>query len=220
MNLNISHFKSISLLIFFGFQTACFAQEMNQTDGANGKFGQWIYYGKDDPAKEYCDSCKVREGYYKDNKKEGYWTEYYSNGSIRLLGHYTNNRPNGSFVKYYENGFIRESGNFLNKTNNYYGLYLRYHSNGNLKSIQHFDDLGNEVDTASYYSKSGIITKTYIYDTINDSYTEMNYFQDGCPKDTLIVTAAQRREVSDHKKPKHKNKLPEYQDPLNLKEEE
>ena len=183
---------------------------INQKDKKGKKQGYWVYKGVDHPEKGYCDSCIIESGNYIDDRKEGFWIKYYQNGNIQLIGHWNNSRPNGSFVKYYENGTLKTSGSFSNKTKKYYGLLLTYHPNGRLESSRHFSNIGTEYDTSRYYGKNGIIQWTYIEDTINDSYIEISYFKDGCIKDTLRISAEQRRE-STSKKPPNK-KCPNHPD--------
>lgn len=96
----------------FGFSQ----KKINQTDGNNFKTGHWIYYGKDRPEMNYCSDCKVEEGEYVNDRKEGVWIKYYSNGNPKLKGEFKNGRPHGPYEKFWENGNIKERGCFRNKT--------------------------------------------------------------------------------------------------------
>jgi len=65
----------------------------NRIDNNGMKQGYWIYYGKDRPQKGYPDTCKIEEGRYVNDRKEGLWRRYNMDGSIRIEAVYHNNRP-------------------------------------------------------------------------------------------------------------------------------
>ena len=49
-------------------------------------------------------------GAYKDGKKHGLWTTYYSNQQIKDIGTYENGVYNGKWTFYYENGEKEKEG--------------------------------------------------------------------------------------------------------------
>jgi antitoxin component YwqK of YwqJK toxin-antitoxin module len=79
---------------------------INKTDEQGRKQGKWIILGKDRPSKGYPDENKIEEGNYKDNRKEGVWTVYYPDGTIKLKGEFNKGRPKGQYTKYHANGNV------------------------------------------------------------------------------------------------------------------
>lgn len=91
-------------------------KKINQRDENNFKTGHWIYYGKDRPELNFCLECKIEEGEYINDRKEGVWIKYHSNGNPKLKGEFENGRPRGTYEKYWENGCLKERGCFRNST--------------------------------------------------------------------------------------------------------
>ena len=90
-----------------------FAQKINKKDEQGKKQGHWIYFGKDRPGTGFPEEGKVEEGDYKDDRKEGIWIKYHSDGKTpKLKGEYENNRPKGNYTKYHENGLVKDDGRF------------------------------------------------------------------------------------------------------------
>ena len=88
---------------------------LNQTDAHGRKQGHWIYYGKDFPALGFPEEGKVEEGTYLDNRKEGVWTKYYTDGiTPKTIGTYKNNRPQGKCRKLATDGTVIWEGNLTN----------------------------------------------------------------------------------------------------------
>ncbi len=56
---------------------------INYIDEKGHKQGHWIITNNTTHLPGYGDRAKVEEGYYKDGKKEGEWTEYNADGSTR-----------------------------------------------------------------------------------------------------------------------------------------
>jgi antitoxin component YwqK of YwqJK toxin-antitoxin module len=101
-------------LIFVSSNSLALDQDdskINKTDSEGKKQGKWIYYGKDRPEEGYPANGKIEEGNYKDDRREGIWVKYHTDGiTPRLKGDYVNNRHQGSYVKYHPNGKIKEQG--------------------------------------------------------------------------------------------------------------
>ncbi|MEO9532605.1 MAG: hypothetical protein ABJG68_16380 [Crocinitomicaceae bacterium] len=112
------------LFLLLPFYGAGQSDTLNQTDKEGLRQGYWIIYGADKPEKGYCDTCKIEEGTYIDDRKNGVWKKYYKDSqTVRLQGTYVRGRPNGPYIKYYENGCSREEGTFKYKKKRSYKLY-------------------------------------------------------------------------------------------------
>lgn len=124
---------------------------LNQRDMQGLKQGYWILYGRDLPEKGYCDSCKVEEGEYKDDRKKGLWLIYHKNGKHRAKASFVDGRPSGYYEKYYENGMLQESGYFAN--GKFKGGLFRYYENGCIKTEKYYDTKGNDsLPVIHYYN--------------------------------------------------------------------
>ena len=100
------------LLAFTAFGSFSQSEAVEKTD-CYTKDGYWITYGYMKPYKGYPDSGMIEQGMYKDDRKEGCWVFYYSDGiTPKLEGHFKNGRPNGTYTKYWPNGSIKEEGEF------------------------------------------------------------------------------------------------------------
>ncbi len=152
-------------LAFCFIANNCFAQSdtINQKDAAGLKQGYWIFYGKDQPEKGFCDSCKVEEGLYKDDRKNGQWTYYHRNGNPRLKGTFVNGRPTGPYEKYYENGVLMETGTF--KQNAWFGDYFRYYESGCIQ-VEKFININGKDSLPIFYYYNNCDTSISVYGSI------------------------------------------------------
>jgi hypothetical protein len=90
-------------VIPFIFLLPClvFGQEsnLNQTNKKTGKHGYWIIRGIDKPDLGFCDTCKIEEGNYVDNRRQGPWKKYNLDGTIRLTVEFDEGKPKGGFIR-------------------------------------------------------------------------------------------------------------------------
>jgi antitoxin component YwqK of YwqJK toxin-antitoxin module len=145
-------FRLIRFIILFCCPCLVMAQKetLNQKDEQGLKQGYWIFYGKDFPEKGFCDSCKIEEGNYLNDRKDGIWTFYHMNDTIpRLMGTFVNGRPDGNYKKFYANGKIAEEGNY--HIGKQIGLFKTYYQSGCLARQKYFDNNGREYGTVTYY---------------------------------------------------------------------
>ncbi len=147
---------------------------INQIDKEGKKQGHWIYYGKDRPDTGFADSSKYEEGDFFNDRKEGVWIRYHSNGNPKIKGEFENGRPNYNYSKFYENGSLKtiQFRNDLAKTD----------------TIFYFDSLGRMTEriinvqdkTNSHIVYSFSSTKTKIDTLINNSSTKFKEFTSCC----------------------------------------
>ena len=171
-------FCCLFLFLFLGNCTSVFTQ--NQRDEQGKKDGKWIYLNKSKH------NSKIEEGQYLHGRKEGVWIKYHADGkSIKLKGTYKNNRPQGSYSRYYSNGVIREQGVFEN--NKYQGELTRYHKNGQLAYRGQFNVTGEEMGVIKYYYPNGQLEIEYtkINGKLADKLT--SYYPNGSIKQQLNI---------------------------------
>jgi hypothetical protein len=87
--------KPILTVLYMLSSLSLFAESdtLNITDAKGLKQGYWIIWGNMKPEKGFCDSCRIEEGPFKDDRRVGEWTKYNNNGSIRCKGIYKNRGP-------------------------------------------------------------------------------------------------------------------------------
>lgn len=128
------------------------ADTINALDIDYSREGYWIIRGADKPGRGFCDTCKVEEGRYEHNRKQGKWIKYYPNGKVKLIYHLVNSRPNGDFEKFFENGNPEERGTF--KRNRYVGLFERYYESGCIRVRSNYNQDGKEHGLITYFFNS------------------------------------------------------------------
>ena len=88
---------------------------------------------KDGPWVDYWDNGHLfSKGNYKNNLREGAWILYYSNGQLWSKDNYKNGVPEGPYVSYYDNGQLNKKGDFMNGKQE--GRWVDYWSNCQLRS--------------------------------------------------------------------------------------
>ncbi|MEO9532918.1 MAG: hypothetical protein ABJG68_15305 [Crocinitomicaceae bacterium] len=68
---------------------------LNFTNSQGLKQGHWIITGNMKPEKGFCDTCKIEEGNYIDDRKNGEWIKYHQDGTIRMKGVYEDRKIQG-----------------------------------------------------------------------------------------------------------------------------
>ena len=164
------------VIAFHVFYVNSFAIDtLNHVDENNMKQGHWVYTNKSKKLPNYAENQVVEEGSYRDDKKTGKWTFYYSNDKVKQILTYSNNRPNGHAVFYYKNGNKREEGTW--KNNKWIGNYTYYYENGKIRNDWSYNQSGQRTGVQKYYydngqlmvegewlngKESGIITEYYL----------------------------------------------------------
>jgi antitoxin component YwqK of YwqJK toxin-antitoxin module len=78
--------------------------------------------------KSISPNIKFIGSFDENNKKTGYWEEYYNNGKIYSKGYYLNGERHGYWEKYWYHGILWMKGNF--KDGIKVGLLEIFHSDG------------------------------------------------------------------------------------------
>jgi antitoxin component YwqK of YwqJK toxin-antitoxin module len=162
--------------------------DTNQIDDKGQKQGRWIYFGKDKPTLGYPAEGKVEEGDYKDNRKEGTWIKYHTDGKTpKLKGEYHNNRPDGAYEKIYPDGTVKERGTFTR--GKYSGSLERYYPNGQLKYKGNHNGDGMEEGQIVYYHPNG--QEEFVYEAVDGKPTgkATRYYENGDIKEVITFGA-------------------------------
>jgi hypothetical protein len=149
----------LSFIFYFVF-CASFVQAQNKKDVQGKRTGKWVYTGADKPNSGIVKTGKVEEGLYVEGRKEGVWTKYHKDGKTpKLKGNYSNNRPEGSFSRFYSNGQLMEQGSF--GKNGYKGNLVRYFDNGQIAYKAVFNNDGQETGKVQYFHENGKMALEY-----------------------------------------------------------
>ena len=135
-------------------------QAQNKKDAHGKRTGKWVYTGSDKPSSGIVKTGKVEEGLYIEGRKEGVWTKYHKDGKTpKLKGNYSNNRPEGLFSRFYSNGQLMEQGSF--GKNGYKGNLVRYFDNGQIAYKAVYNNDGKETGKVQYFHENGKIALEY-----------------------------------------------------------
>jgi antitoxin component YwqK of YwqJK toxin-antitoxin module len=162
--------------------------KLNRKDENGKKQGRWLYLGKDKPQEGYPAEGKIEEGPYVDDRKEGTWTKYHTDGATpKLKGEYKNNRPEGKYTKFYPNGKVREQGVF--ERNLYQDSLKRFHENGKIEYEAKFNSTGKEEGKVKYYYPNGQVEFEYESNNGKPSGKAVRYYENGDVKEVIFYDA-------------------------------
>lgn len=146
----------IFLFIFCAFYNLNSQNDtLNLIDSIGKKQGHWTLLGKHKPGTCYPANQIIETGFYKDNKKNGIWKEFFCNGNLKNTLTFESGRPSGPATMYYENGKINETGLF--KNNRWIGKYYLHFDNGNIQHEFYFNEKGKRDGKQLYFYESGKI---------------------------------------------------------------
>ena len=121
---------------------------INKRDIDKKKDGLWVFTDK-------ASGNVLSAGYYKANKKEGFWVKFDSNGHKLSEFQYKNGRPNGIARVFYTNGNVQEEG--LWKGTTWVGAYKYFYENGNPCYSWNYNNDGQRIGEQRYYHENGQI---------------------------------------------------------------
>ena len=81
---------------------------------------------------------------YINNKREGKYIEYYTNGNIKIIFNCINDKIEGEYKLYYNNGSLKIKINYIN--NKREGIMEYYNNDGNLKEYEFINDKCEEYE--------------------------------------------------------------------------
>ena len=97
-----------------------------------------------------------------EGKKEGEWSYFNMDGSVRSRGNFSNNLEQGGWKYYYRNGRTEQTGVFKNGKAD--GLWKWYYENGDLKREEEYIGGKEEGIYVEYDTLGGIITNGSYFD--------------------------------------------------------
>ncbi len=98
----------------------------------------------------------------KEGRKEGAWTYFFEDGSVRAKGRYAANLETGKWSYYASTGKVEQTGDY--KNGKFDGLWTWFYENGNVKREEEFYN-GKEEGSYTEYDESGnIIAQGKYYD--------------------------------------------------------
>lgn len=137
----------------------------------DGWVEEWTAYyysdtsGKVVPFKKfYIDGNKLQQGFLKNGKRTGKYTEYYRNGRIRRQNSYRNGKKEGELIRYYENGRKYLQCYYVDGEKN--GLQTQWYENGQKQRLSEFVN-GYKHGKFTEWYENGLkhIESQFYYDT-------------------------------------------------------
>ena len=107
--------KILILLMIFIFSTSFSSLAWSSENYEDCIFKNMKGVGSDLGAKEIIDLCKakhLREGNYKDGKRDGKWTSWYEDGLKLSEGNYKDGKQDARWTWWDENGQIESEKNY------------------------------------------------------------------------------------------------------------
>jgi antitoxin component YwqK of YwqJK toxin-antitoxin module len=117
------------------------------------------------------------EGQTVNNKREGEWKTFYSNGKIKALENYKNDTLEGSNFSYGPNGNLRAKS-FYHK-----GImidsFIMYHSNGQINLAEWKDEAGKSQGIFKIFYESGRLSQIGKHKDGHLDDTSKTYYENG-----------------------------------------
>lgn len=176
-NRNMKALIHLVLFTFFFSISLESALSQNQIDANGKKQGHWVITNANKRLPGYKPDQAVEEGDYKDSRKVGLWTMYYSNGNKKSEITYVSGRPNGPYKTFYSNGNVEEEGNW--KSNRNVGTFKRYHENGKPSQEFNFSPTGKREGDQKYYYDNGQLMIEGNWNGGKESGTLTEYYENG-----------------------------------------
>jgi len=119
-----------------------------------------------------------------NEKKEGKWLYYYSNGNIRIECFYKDDRFDGELISYFMDGLnIDYKCFYKNGIKN--GKYISYRKNGVINQIREYNNdflvyassfyLSGKIKKESFYENNNIIGLSSFYDK-EDNFISKRFY--------------------------------------------
>ena len=105
--------------------------------------------------------------YYKGEKPDGNWTQWFRTGEKKNERHYKNGQLNGLWTEWYKNGVKKGEGDFIGDELRKIGNWTWWYDNGNKKSEGHYDTKEKEGSVKEglwiFYNEDGSKKETIEY---------------------------------------------------------
>ncbi|MBL4592768.1 MAG: hypothetical protein JKX68_03010 [Flavobacteriales bacterium] len=157
---------------------------INYVDEGNLKQGFWKIFGRMRKTSGYQPDQVIEQGKYKNSRKQGLWTKFFSTGKTKSEIEFKNSRPSGKYKVYYENGQVEEEGNWKNNRNT--EDFKRYYENGQVSQQFVFNTSGKRDGEQVYFYEDGTkMIVAQIKSGKEEKVTE--YYEDGSLKAEKIM---------------------------------
>jgi len=156
-------FRLLNIILTFIFLADLKAQSdtTNRVDKNGKKQGYWVHYFNGNN-KTCADSTRKKaDGFYKDNKKQGKWSEYYCSGKIKGTISFVDDNYSGPFKFYNEKGTLVEEGTMQNKK--FIGYYKRFDQDGLMHDYRFYNKNG-KTDSINLKGKERTGDSLFKYD--------------------------------------------------------
>jgi len=133
--------KIITLVMIFIFSTSFSSLAWSTENYEDCIFKNMKGIGSDLGAKEIIDLCKakhLREGNFKDGKRDGKWTIWYEDGLKLSEGNYKDGMKDGKWTSWYENGLKWTDSNYKDGKED--GKSTEWFANGQIKTEENYKD--------------------------------------------------------------------------------
>lgn len=178
---------ALSLLLSASTQLAL--GQDNKKDAQGNKTGMWVVYGSQKPEKGHCPDCKVEEGEYVNNRKQGIWKKYFKDGiTPRLIANYKNGQPNGEYQKFHENGVLKEKGTYNARKQS--GDFVIQNEQGIVTQKKTFNAAGKEDGTSQYFYPDGSLQMEMVKKDGVIQGTATTYYPNGDVKKEIAYDAS------------------------------
>ena len=117
--------------------------------------------------------------YNENNKKDGVWYTFHSNGNLQRYGELTDGKANNMWEYFSEDG--KKSAEYMFKDDNKNGVYKKYYSNGKLREEGSYLEDSLDGEGKTYYRNGNLRSKG---NYINHKYEGewRNYYVNGNPR--------------------------------------
>ncbi len=130
----------------------------NKKGVPEGIMRQYDENGKVKKAYIFRNGYKIAEGIFTDaGEREGFWKEYYFDGSLKAVGNFHKDLKTGLWKYYYPDGTLEETGKYIDNEPD--SLWRWFYPDGKLLRTENFYE-GQEDGTYTEYDDQGkVITK-------------------------------------------------------------
>ncbi len=179
----MKHFLTLALFFscsLVGYCAAVPQSGENFVDANNLKQGHWTITIKQKKLPNYKEGQTIEEGFYKDGRKEGVWTKYYSSGQKEHELTFVNNKLDGQAVFFYKSGKRKEEG--IWKKNRWIGNYKYFFKNGQVRNEWKYSETGKRSGVQRYYYKNGQVKLEGAWENGKESGALTEFHEDGTVK--------------------------------------
>jgi antitoxin component YwqK of YwqJK toxin-antitoxin module len=152
--------KILILLMIFIFSTSFSSLAWSSENYEDCIYKNMKGIGSDLGAKEIIDLCKakhLREGNYKDGKRDGKWTHWYEDGLKLSEENYKDGKRDGKWTHWYEDGLKLQEGNYKDGKRD--GMWTTWYENGLKWTVENYKDAMKDGKSTEWFANGQIKTE-------------------------------------------------------------